>query len=67
LPDDKGGILWTRFYGPSAIYSMSPVSEQVARSMAAAIAQPPVQRWELPQITAPTMQRDDDDNEEDGE
>lgn len=41
---------FTRFYGPSAIYSISPISEATARGLLAHYRHEPVQRFELPQI-----------------
>ena len=41
---------FTRFYGPGAIYSINPVSEDVARGMCAQYRNEPVSRWELPQL-----------------
>jgi hypothetical protein len=46
-------VAHTRYFGPSAIYSISPVSEEVARAMAASLRQRPVQPYELPQLKAP--------------
>lgn len=49
----------TRFFGPGAIYSISPVTEELARRMAASI-EPPVQMWGLPR----RLNRGDEDEEE---
>lgn len=68
VPDEKGGILWTRYYGPSAIYSMSPVSEEIARAMARQVATPPVTRYELPpalEARARGAERDESEGEND--
>ncbi|MDX3106058.1 hypothetical protein [Nonomuraea angiospora] len=37
----------TQFYGPSAIYAITPTSEEIARAAAARSRPRPVQRWEL--------------------
>lgn len=41
---------YTRFFGPSAIYSISPVTEDIARQMCRAHRNVPVERYQLPQI-----------------
>jgi len=33
VPAFNGAAAFTRFYGPGAIYSISPVSEQIARDL----------------------------------
>lgn len=43
---------YTRFYGPGAIYSISPVSEEIAMGMPAQYRNEPVSRFEFPQIAA---------------
>lgn len=53
VPGQDGEMLWTRFYNPSAVYSISPVSEEVATKMAANLVFPPVQPWELKQLPSP--------------
>lgn len=47
----KGSV--TQFYAASALYAVTPTSEDAAR-LVAKLAQPtPVQQWELPQLPAP--------------
>jgi hypothetical protein len=41
---------YTRFYGASAIYSISPTTEEIARAMAKNCCSEPVSRYELPRI-----------------
>jgi hypothetical protein len=41
---------FTRFYGPGAIYSISPVTEDIARGLMERYRNEPVSRFELPQI-----------------
>jgi len=41
---------FTRFYGPGAVYSINPVSEEVARGLMTRYRNEPVSRFELPQI-----------------
>lgn len=49
--EKKGEVQFTRYYGPSAIYSISPVTERVARALAKLNVEP-VSRWDLPQLGA---------------
>jgi hypothetical protein len=48
VPDKDGNTIFTRFFGPSAIYSMSPISREMALHMAAQQDSAPVKRYELP-------------------
>lgn len=41
---------FTRFFGPGAIYSINPISEETARGLMTHIRTEPVDRWMLPQI-----------------
>jgi len=50
VPAFNGQAAFTRFYGPGSIYSISPVSEQIARDLMATYRNEPVSRFELPQI-----------------
>lgn len=47
IPGDDGDVA-TQFYNPSAVYAMTPVSEEMARQVAKAHRPAPVTRWELP-------------------
>ena len=38
----------TQFYSPSSVYCLTPVTEEMARAVAARSRPRPVQRWELP-------------------
>lgn len=53
---------FTRFYGPSAIYSLNPVSEEVARGLLVQYRNEPVNRFELPQIADKVSHDDSDDD-----
>lgn len=46
-PHKKGG--YTRYFGPGAIYSISPVSEELARAAVMQIDAEPVKPYELPE------------------
>lgn len=50
VPDAKGGVAYTRFYGSSAIYAINPVGEKEARALAARMDQEPVYAYQLKQL-----------------
>ncbi len=50
VPAFNGSAAFTRFYGPSAVYSISPVTEDIARGLMAVHRSEPVSRFDLPQI-----------------
>jgi hypothetical protein len=47
VPDAAGGTAFTRFFGPSAIYSISPISRQTAIAMAANVGAEPVTPYDI--------------------
>lgn len=54
--DDRG---YTRFFGASAIYSISPVSEDIATRMARRVSGVPVAAYELPKLPSGSGEYDD--------
>lgn len=48
VPESEDVPGFTKLFGASSIYCISPVSEQIARHMAATFHQRPVQPYELP-------------------
>lgn len=52
VPDDgkKKGWKLTRHYNPSAIYSITPVTEATARMIAKTIESEPISRWDITQL-----------------
>ena len=61
VPADEGDVIaFTRFYGASAIYSITPVSEEAARLACRQIAPKPVTIWipELQRIATPEVEAD---------
>jgi hypothetical protein len=50
IPGADGQTVATQFYSPQSVYCITPVSEEVARAVAAASEVAPVHRWELPQL-----------------
>lgn len=47
VPETKKCPGFTRFFGISAIYSINPVTEKVARAMAEQMAVMPVTEWDI--------------------
>jgi hypothetical protein len=61
----------TQFYSPSALYCLTPTTEEIARGLAQRLQPSPVARWELPaaQATFPSrpdeyIEADEEDDEE---
>jgi len=53
VPQDDGkkkGWKLTRLYNPSAIYSITPVTEETARMVARSITPEPVSRWDVAEM-----------------
>ena len=48
VPDKEGAIIFTRFFGPGSIYSMSPISRDMAIALAQQQNAEPVKRYEMP-------------------
>ena len=48
IPGQDGAAAATQFYSPSAVYCVTPVAEELARSVAATSYPEPVKVWELP-------------------
>lgn len=70
VPDFDAKPAFTRFFGPGAIYSINPVSEDVARGLMDSYRNEPVSRFELPvsdrQLTnGGDSPEEDEDYEED--
>lgn len=71
VPALNGAASFTRFYGPGAIYSINPITEDVARGLMERYRNEPVSRFELPQIaqhvTSASESNGPDDGDEDDE
>lgn len=62
-PEEGEGVKLTRYFGNGAIYSMTPVSEEVARRVGDGNAAPPVKAWEMPRpALLPREEPPDDDD-----
>lgn len=60
VPEFNGNPAFTRFYGPGAIYSINPVTEEIARGLMTQYE--PVSRFELPQIAERASDHDGSDD-----
>ena len=73
VPEHAEEKAFTRFYGASSIYCISPVTEEIARGLSQNHRNEPVSRYELPQIAekvSESIDRDvdaDDDDDNSGE
>lgn len=54
VPDKDGAVQFTRYFGNGAIYSMTPVTEEVARAVGNGSATAPVKPWEMPKAALPS-------------
>lgn len=62
VPGQGEHVEATQFYAPSAVYCITPTTEDMARRVAAMSMPAPVQRWELP---APPKDAEDGDDDSD--
>ena len=53
VPECEGHEKFTRYVSPSALYAMTPVTEETARRASAAFRPAPVQLWQLPALPQP--------------
>jgi hypothetical protein len=61
VPSFDGQPAFTRFFGSSAIYSLNPITEEVARGLMTRYRHEPVSRFELPQIADKVSVPENDD------
>jgi hypothetical protein len=64
LPGDEKPMA-TQFYSASAIYCITPTTEELARAVAKSNVPAPVQRWELPALPAKKETGGDEGEEQD--
>ena len=64
VPAFDGSPAFTRFFGPGAIYSINPVTEEIARGMCERYRNEPVSRFDLPQIAEKATESEDPDRSE---
>ena len=55
----------TRYFGAASVYSVTIVSEQVARDVCKRTAPAPVSPWDYPKALAPATERADDGHDDD--
>lgn len=67
VPDIEGEPAWTTWIGASAIFSLSPVSEEVCRAHAKSFRASPVMVWEIKRqlLAAPAGDPADDEWDDD--
>lgn len=67
VPGDGDENVATQFYSPSAVYCMTPTTEDLARKVAKGARPAPVTQWDLPQpskaLSAGTRDNEDEDDE----
>lgn len=56
VPAVDGREGFTKFFGSSAIYAITPVQEDVARAMVSAYDTRPVEEWRLQRLLTPTTE-----------
>ena len=69
VPGPTGETEYTRLYGPSAIYCISPIDQETAVKLAQACDMRPVKPYEVPQLGPgePAVLEDDDGGMQDEE
>lgn len=55
IPASGTAPAMTQFYGPAAVFGVTPVTETMARAVAGRLRHEPVQRWELPPAITPDV------------
>ena len=70
VPKTDGVEAFTKFFGPSAIYSITPVDEETCLRAVAGFREKPVEVWRLapesPLLAEKVIEYDDDDFDDDG-
>lgn len=56
VPGETGDVA-TQLYAPGAIYAITPITEELARRVAAGMRPQPVTRWELPEPAGESPRR----------
>lgn len=62
VPETSKGAGFTKYYGSTAIYCVTPVDEAIARGVAERLDPRPVQRYELPHLMPPAQVEDSADS-----
>jgi hypothetical protein len=61
IPGDDGQPVMTQFYGASAIYCLTPTTEETAKATAKMGRPQPVERWEFQRAIPANAGADEDD------
>lgn len=65
VPEAGDQPAYTKYFGSTSIYAITPTDEATARAMAQRLAEPPIERWIIPQagraLPEPDSYPDDDD------
>lgn len=64
VPKPDGEIEFTRYFGQGAIYSMTPVTEEVARAVGNGTATEPVKPWEMARKQLPGAEEEAEEVDE---
>lgn len=65
---EQGEVGATQFYNPTAVYAITPTTQEIAIAFGLSHQPAPVQQWELPKFKAPAVIApfaDDEDEDED--
>ena len=62
VPENEGHKAFTKFYGPKAIYAITPTSEETARQAARSLHVRPVELWIVPDRERLLTSHEDDDD-----
>lgn len=63
VPADEGNgqSAMTKFYSPSAVYCITPITEELARRAARNLQPEPINQWDLPRALPTDAEHDDQD------
>lgn len=64
VPGENGDMA-TQFYSPSAVYCITPTTEDIARAVAKRCAPTPVTRYEIPEVSVVRHDADYEDEDYD--
>lgn len=57
IPGEDGSFKSTQFYGPQAIYCLTPTTPEIAKAVATQSHPEPISRWEFPQLAQKAERR----------
>lgn len=59
VPAIEGAEAWTKYFGPSSVYGITPVTKEVAELRAEALGKLPMTAWDLPMEVREKIRRAD--------